>query len=300
MNATRSDPAGLPARLGYPAHARLLILNCDDLGSSHAANLACLEAVETGIATSATLMVPCPWAKEAAELFRDRDVGVHLTLTSEYPGYRWRALTGAASLHDSDGCFPRTSEAVWAKADLADVARECRAQVDQALAWGLDVTHLDSHMGTLQLDPRFFDIYLDLAQAYRLPLRMSGPRAEGHLGFPARPAAEARGLLFPDDFIFRWKDATAEMIRRHIPRMAPGVLEMIVHPVRDSPELRAYDLEAAQVRVDDLACATSPDLAAFLAGQGVHRISYRPLRDLQRGGEAPERRDRGAWGSRGP
>src|SRR5215469_11269197 len=120
----------LAERLGYGPDARLVILNCDDLGSSHSANLAALEAVEQGVATSATLMVPCPWAKEGAQLFQGKDVGVHLTLTCEYPTYRWRSLTGAASLHDADGCLPAAAEAVWVKADVADVRRECRAQID--------------------------------------------------------------------------------------------------------------------------------------------------------------------------
>src|SRR5580658_6967697 len=138
----------LVERLGYPADARLVILNCDDIGSSHSANVASLEAMEKGVASSATLMVPCPWAKEAAVMFKGEDVGVHLTLTAEYPHYRWRSLTGAASLHDADGAQPRTTAEVWAKADLGDVRRELRAQIDQALAWGVDVTHVDSHMGT--------------------------------------------------------------------------------------------------------------------------------------------------------
>src|SRR5579862_7596060 len=120
----------LVERLGYAPDARLVVFNCDDLGSSHAANLAALEAVEQGVATSATLMVPCPWAKEAVELFQGKDVGVHLTLTAEYPTYRWRSLTGAASLHDDDGFLPDNSPAVFAKARPEDVRAECRAQID--------------------------------------------------------------------------------------------------------------------------------------------------------------------------
>src|SRR5215471_16342023 len=141
----------LVERLGYASDARLVVLNCDDLGSSHSANLAALDAVERGVASSATLMVPCPWAKEGALLFQGKDVGVHLTLTAEYPAC---SLTGAASLRDADGCFPATVQGVWEKADLEDVRRECRAQIDQALAWGVVVTHLDSHMGALQTEPR--------------------------------------------------------------------------------------------------------------------------------------------------
>src|SRR5215469_14268452 len=221
----------LVGRLGLGRDARAVIINCDDIGASHSANLASLEAMEKGVATSATLMVPCPWAKEAVELFSGMDVGVHLTLTAEYPTYRWRSLTGVASLHDADGCFPATALEVWMKADLGDVRRECRAQIDQALAWGVDVTHLDSHMGTLQAEPRFYDIYLELSSEYRLPVRMAGKPAESRLGFPVRGPAERLGLVYPDDFFFRWKTSTAELLRRRLPELEAGVTEFIFHPV---------------------------------------------------------------------
>jgi len=275
--------ASLVQRLGYPADARLVILNCDDLGSSHSANLAALDAVENGLATSATLMVPCPWALEAVELFRGRDVGVHLTLTAEYPTYRWRSLTGAASLHDAQGFLPANAAEVWARADLADVRRECRAQIDQALAWGVDVTHLDSHMGVVQTEPRYYDLYLELAADYRLPLRMAGKNAEGALGFPIRAPAAALGLVHPDDFFFRWKSPTKDLLARRLPALAPGVAEFILHPALDGPELRAYDLDAAQVRIDDHACALDPEVAARFAAEHIQPISFRLLRDLQRG-----------------
>ncbi len=274
----------LTERLGYGSGARLVILNCDDLGSSHSANLAALEAVETGVATSATLMVPCPWAPEAAELMRGKDVGVHLTLTAEYPTYRWRSLTGAASLHDDDGFLPATAAAVWAKARLEDARAECRAQIDQALAWGVDVTHLDSHMGVNQVDPRFYGIYLELGAEYRLPVRMAGRNAEAALGFPVRAPARKLGLVHPDDFFFRWKSSTADLLKQRLPKLAPGVTEFILHPVLDGPELRAYDLDAAQVRVDDHACAVDPGIAALLAAENIQTISFRPLRDVQRAG----------------
>ena len=153
----------LAERLGYDAEARLLIVNCDDLGSCHAANVGVYEAVREGLGTSASLMVPCAWARDAASQYRGEDLGVHLTLNAEWDTYRWGPVTAGPSLLDAEGRLPRTIEEVWDRADLDEVRAELRAQVDQALRWGFDVTHLDSHMGTLQLDPRYFDIYLDLA-----------------------------------------------------------------------------------------------------------------------------------------
>src|SRR3954451_14623543 len=140
----------LVERLGYEPGDRLLIVNCDDVGSSHGANVAACRAMVYGIATSATLMVPCPWAREAARMLQGLPVGVHLTLTSEHRGYRWRGLTGAASLRDGDGFLPATAEAALRGIETADARAECRAQIEAALAWGVDVTHLDAHMNILQ------------------------------------------------------------------------------------------------------------------------------------------------------
>ena len=124
----------LAERLGYGAEDRLLIVNCDDLGSSHAANVATFRSMIYGVATSATLMVPCPWAREAARMFRGYPVGVHLTLTCEYRGYRWRGLTNGASLHDGEGFFPRTTAAALQRLDAADARAECQAQIETALS----------------------------------------------------------------------------------------------------------------------------------------------------------------------
>jgi predicted glycoside hydrolase/deacetylase ChbG (UPF0249 family) len=195
--------SALAEKLGYAAGDRLLILNCDDLGSSHAANVAINDSIRNGIGTSATLMVPCPWAREAVDMCGDLDVGVHLTLTAEYPGFRWRSLTGARSLHDADGFMPHTAKEVWTNASLADVEAECRAQINQALAWGVDVTHLDAHMGTMQIMPGYYALYLKLAVDYRLPLRMAGAADEKRLGFACREPASQAGVLFPDDFVFQ-------------------------------------------------------------------------------------------------
>jgi predicted glycoside hydrolase/deacetylase ChbG (UPF0249 family) len=188
-------------RLGRAPDAKLLILNCDDLGLSHAVNVGVYQALRDGLATSATLMVPCPWAREAAARYRGEDVGVHLTLNAEYDLYRWGPITHAPSLLDGDGGFPRTLADVWDHADLDEVRRELRAQVERAIYWGFDVSHLDSHMGALQLRPEFFDIYLDLAVEFRLPIRLSGASTERTIGFPFRKLAEDEGVLFPDHFV---------------------------------------------------------------------------------------------------
>ena len=187
----------LAQRLGFAADDRVLLINCDDLGMCHAANAGVYESLRTGVATSATLMVPCPWAREASARYLGEDVGVHLTLNSEWDLYRWGPITQAPSLLDGDGGFPRTTTDVWDHADLDEVRRECRAQIERAILWGFDVSHLDSHMGALQLRPEFFDIYLELAVDFGLPLRLSGASTERLIGFPFRELAARKAWSSP-------------------------------------------------------------------------------------------------------
>jgi chitin disaccharide deacetylase len=273
----------LAEQLGYRPDDRLLILNCDDLGSSHSANVGIYEALRSGLATSATLMVPCPWAREAAARYRGEDVGVHLTLNAEHDLYRWGPITHAPSLLDGDGGFPRTVSDLWDHADLDEVRRELRAQVERAILWGFDVSHLDSHMGTLQLRPEFFDVYLELAVDFGLPLRLSGASTQEMIGFPFRDLAAEEGVLFPDHFLYV-KDGpgSRRTIERAVMDLPAGVTEAYLHPATDSPELRAAMPDWAS-RVDDLDLLTvDGELRCTLERAGVHLIGYRELRDLQR------------------
>ncbi|MEJ0026181.1 MAG: polysaccharide deacetylase family protein [Rhizomicrobium sp.] len=272
----------LAERLGYGADARLLIVNCDDIGSSHAANVASERAMREGLATSATLMVPCPWAREAVERFAGLDIGIHLTLTSEYPTYRWRALTGAPSLRDAQGYLPRTAAELWAQADAGEVEDECRAQIDQALAWGVDVTHLDNHMGTLQASRDLFPIYVKLAREYKLPLRMAGAAADARLGFGGRAQCDAAGIPYPDHFRFQWGTPTADQLAAYIAAPRPGVTEMILHPVEPGEELDAYDKTEKAIREHDAAAGVDRALKAKLDAAGIRRVSFRGLRDAMR------------------
>ncbi len=274
--------SSLAERLGYNADDRILIVNCDDIGSSHACNVAAERSIREGWATSATLMVPCPWAKEAVERFADLDVGVHLTLTAEYPDYRWRALTGAKSLHDKDGYLPTGIREVYANARLEDVEAECRAQIDQALAWGVDVTHIDNHMGTLSYDERYNAIFLKLAVDYDLPLRLGSESAEKQLSYsPRRMASEAR-RLYPDRFVMQWGRPTREVLHEYLPTLRPGITEFCMHPVEDGPELQGYDKTQAWIRTHDYGCLMDEELRGMIRKADAKLISYRPLREAMR------------------
>ncbi|MGH9082893.1 MAG: polysaccharide deacetylase family protein [Acidimicrobiales bacterium] len=271
----------LAERLGYGAEAKLLVVTADNLGLCHSSNVGVYESLRTGLVTGASLMVPCPWAREAAARYRGEDVGVQLTLNAEWDLYRWGPITLSPSLLGGDGGFPHTVQDVWDHADLDEARRECRAQIERAILWGFDVSHLDTHLGTLQYRPEFFDIYLDLAIEFGLPVHVAGLPAENRLGFPARALAEEAGAVFADH-VLPVTGPTRSMLATLLGRLQPGVTELHLRPAVDSAELRAVatDWEA---RVDDhrLVCEDGA-LHKALEEAGVTLLGYRPLRRLCR------------------
>ncbi|MDP8993139.1 MAG: polysaccharide deacetylase family protein [Actinomycetota bacterium] len=275
--------ASVAERLGYGPDAKLLIVSCDELGVAHATNVGTYEALREGLGTSASLMVPSPWAREAAARYRGEDVGVHLVLNAEWELYRWGPITQAPSLLDGDGGFPRTPQDVWDHADLDEVRRELRAQVERAILWGFDVSHLDSHLGTLQRRPEFFDVYLELAVDFGLPLRLSGPSTERDIGFPFRQLAAAEGVVFPDHFVPARGAGARRVLERALFDLGPGVTEIQAHPAIDTPELRAAAPDWP-VRVDDHdVLVNDHGLRALAQRAHVQLVGYRELRDAMRG-----------------
>ena len=272
----------LAERLGHSPDARLVIINADDLGLCQAANSGVYESVRQGLATSATIMVPCPWARAAAADYSGEDIGVHLTLNAEHEQFRWGPITHAPSLLDGDGGFPRTVADLWDHADLDEVRRECRAQIERAILWGFDISHLDSHMGALQLRPEFFDVYLDLAVEFGLPIRLSGASTQKAIGFPFRELATEEGVIITDHFVHVGGVGSRRAIEAALFDLPAGVTELYVHPATDTPELRALDDDWAS-RVDDLhlMCHDSR-LRAMVERSGAMLIGYRELRALQR------------------
>ena len=272
--------ATLAERLGYGPDDRLLVLSSDLLGQCHAANEGVYQSLRQGLATTASLMVPAPWARQAAAGYRGEDVGVHLTVNAELETYRWGPITHAPSLLDGDGGFPRTVADVWDHADIDEVRRECRAQIERAILWGFDVSHLTTHLGALQMRPEFFDVILDLAIEFALPLRLESGEVEHTAGFPFRSLAAEEGIVAPDYFRLV-RGAGRRAIEAVLYELPAGVTEILLEPAVDSAELRAID-PAWGVRVEELDLLTHDSgFAALIERAGVKRIGYRALRDAQ-------------------
>ena len=271
----------LASRLGYSDDTRLVIISCDDLGSCHGATEGVYQAIRSGVATCASIMVPAPWARYAADQYNGEDIGVHLTLNAEHPLYRWGPLTHAPSLLSGEGGFPRSVDDLWEHADSTEVLRECRAQIERALAWGIDVSHLAPHLTSITLRPEFFDVYLELAVEFKLPIRLPSTISADAAGFPFRQLAADEGIVFPDHFDHDWRTGSRERVLTALASLEPGVTEIHVQPSIDTAEVRALG-DVAVGWIDDLALATSDELRNAVTASGAVLIGYRELRNAMR------------------
>lgn len=269
----------LVERLGHPAEAKLVIVSADRIGTTHASTAGGYQAIRDGAATTGTIVMPGVWSRHGSELYRGEDIGVHLTLNSELDWFRWGPLTASPSLLDGDGGFPRTLDDLWDHADLDEVRLECRAQLERAVLWGFDVTHLTTHMAALQQRPEFFDVLVDLAVSFDLPVRLEGTDVEAKAGFPFRSLAAAQGIIFPDHFRLVRGNARNHAMEV-LAQLQPGVTELSLCPALDEPEIHAID-PAAAGRVDDLNLALSPELAHAIGDVATATVCYRDLRAVQ-------------------
>jgi len=294
-------PAALATRLGFQPADRVAVVHCDDIGMCHAANEGAFEALAAGPATCGSIMVPCPWFREAADRAREHpgiDLGVHLTLNAEWPHYRWGPVAGrraVPSLCDDQGFLPRTSLETAQRARPEEVETELRAQIDFALDAGVDVTHLDAHMGTCFFPP-FVEIYGRLAVDHRLPVFAVRPDAQAlegaGIGSGLERVArviddlEAAGIPVLDHFdadsLAFAEGAGEDHNRKRLEKLPAGVSYLICHPARDGEELRAVTPHSAHQRDFERRFYGGETGRRALEAAGVRTVGMRPLRDLVR------------------
>jgi hypothetical protein len=289
-------------KLGYAATDRLVIIHTDDIGMCQASVQAFLDLWQFGTITSGAVMVPCPWFPAVAKICRehpDIDMGVHTTLNSEWEGFRWRPLSTLdreSGLLDQDGYFHHWQTDVYQHARPEAVEAELNAQIDRAIAAGIDITHVDSHMGTI-MSPLFIQSYIQAAAVRNLPsmlprvdavgietigirpeelqiyeplmnqmIRMGIPMLEGLV---AMPLMDSQGQL-----------ETAKQLLGSLPE---GITHFILHPSVDTPELRAiaWDWES---RVANYETFMSDELKKFIENEELLLIGYRRIREAMRNG----------------
>jgi hypothetical protein len=245
-----------------------LVVQCDDFGMCHAGNEGAVGAFRDGILTQASVMVPCPWFREAAELAKEHKipVGVHLTLTAEWDYLRWGPLTGGRSLVGDDGRFPRTIQAAQDKATQDEMLEEFIAQTELFRSEGLEPEYFDCHMGVVTPEP-----YAAVCEKYGKPFDY--PIGDMAVGFDSIHMLSGR----PSE------DKVPYLIDR-ISQMGAGKHLIVSHCAVDSPELRSMTSDSAenaewalQYRTSDLAALTSDEVRSVVEERGVRLVSVAGL-----------------------
>lgn len=287
-------------KLGFNASDKVVIFHIDDMGFSHASNVASFECLDFGIVSCGSILVPAPWFLEVASIYRNNpkyDLGVHLTLTCEYDLYRWRALSSVnpnSGLLDSEKCLWRTSEDAIANITAKAAELEMRAQVQMALDNGIDVTHIDTHMGTV-IDTKFLPSYLKIAREFNVPAFL--PRVYKkmlvELGFGDRADViikmfsqlEAKGVPMLDHIIIytggEYPDKT-EYYCKLFAEIKPGLTHLLFHPAKMSSELEGITPDSASWRDQDYRAFTDPCLKECVEKHDINIIGYRQIRDYLR------------------
>jgi predicted glycoside hydrolase/deacetylase ChbG (UPF0249 family) len=273
-------------RLGYPRDAKLLIVHADDLGMAHSVDIATIKALQTGLVNSGSIMAPCPWLSEIAAYARanpQADLGIHLTLTSEWPNFRWGPVSAkdrVGSLLDRDGYFYRTSTEAASHADPRQVETEIIAQIERARALGIQPTHLDSHMGMLYQNKALLEVLMRVARSQKLPVRVA-PTAF----LPATLTTddvyidrvmEINPTVAPEDWARFYSDALRKLER--------GVTEVIIHLAYDDAEMQGMTSNnpdwGAAWRQRDLEFFTSNAFRQILQENQIKLITWRELDKL--------------------
>lgn len=286
------------SQLGLGPEAKLLMVHADDAGMCHSANVATQEAMTGGLVSSASIMVPCPWFPEMADWAKqntNQDLGVHLTLTSEWKYLRWRPVAPVAQvkgLLDADGFLWRDVRSVASHATPAEVETELRAQIERARQFGVKFTHLDTHMGTLYARADYFDVYARLGREYKVPCMLPRPTAEAAAELKAYPvtadmltALEKQGHVLLDRLVTGVKGRTVEERRvsyaEFLAALKPGVTKLIIHLAKDDAEIRAVTGNW-QTRWADFVFFTSAEARELMAQHKIKLTTYRELGRLLR------------------
>ncbi len=284
--------ATLAERLGFKATDKVLIINGDDVGMSHSANVATIDALENGLMTCATIMVPCPWFPEIAAYARSNpkaDFGLHLTHTSEWVRYKWGPVASKSDvpgLVDPQGYLWPDIQSVYKNSTPEQAEIEARAQIKKALAAGIDVTHIDSHMGALQYDLRYYEAYRKLAREFDLPLRMASQEVLAAAGAAhLRAQLDSDGIVCPDYLIHGGRkpgEPVTDYWKRQLSNLRPGVTELYIHAAVAGEEIEKITNSWKERATEHYLFTKDAEIRKLLESQGVKFIGYRALRDLQR------------------
>jgi len=284
-----AQSVSIQEKLGYSKDTKLLIIHADDLGVAHSENEATIAAMQKGSVSSASIMVPTPWFSEIAAYavaHPSADFGLHLTLTSEWKYYKWGPVSGAAGLKNKEGFLYASVDSVYRYASIAEVEKELRAQIEKAKQFGIDVTHLDSHMGALFGRPEYVKLLVQLGLDYKIPvfLAKTGPRSAFNVEIDSAIAekavfVDATYTANPTDF----KKGMENYYTGVLNSLQAGLNLFIIHTAYDDKEMQSVTIDhpdwGAAWRQADYNFFSSETCKKLLKEQHIKVITWREIRD---------------------
>ena len=282
------NPNTWAERLGWPAGKKIIMLHADDIGMCPEANIAAKQQLMSGQIQSAAVMIPCPDAREFIDWAKANpkmDIGLHLTLTSEWKTYRWGPVTDeneVPGLLDPEAKLWRSVPEVVQHASAEEVEKEIRSQIEQSIAWGYTPDHIDTHMGTLYGDPSFVKAYIKVAEEYGIPaniIDISNPKVLALFKAQGYPLDDSvvdmvAGYTLPKlDFFSSAPKADTygekvENFKELIRSLQPGLTEIIFHPSVETDNLRSIT-GSWQQRVWEAEMFGDPDLVEFFKNEEI-------------------------------
>lgn len=309
-NALHAQDSTYAEKLGYPKGSRVVILHVDDVGMSYDSNEGAINAIINGVATSCSVMMPCPWVPAFVHYMKTHpsiDAGLHLTLTSEWKDYRWPPLAGKSvvpGLTDGEGCLWPSVEDVVKHASAQEVYTEIKAQLARAEAMNFHPTHLDSHMGTLFASPSFLQVYVKLGIENHIPVMMPAGKAsliQNQMHFADAAMAQLRntgktlwdaGLPVLDDLYnetYEWpvpdslknNDVLLQAWRTQkyiaaLKQLQPGITMLIMHCTATTPVF-PHISDSGPVRRGDMLVMMDPVFKKALADEKIILTTWREL-----------------------
>ncbi len=275
----------LAEKLGHPKNAKLLIIHADDAGVCHSADSAIMLAFQKGDINSASIMVPCPWFTEIAAFAKshpEMDWGIHLVLTSEWKNYKWKGVSAEAnpSLLDKNGYFYAANAGVAVNAKVDEAEKELRAQIEKAKSYGIKLTHIDTHMGSVLASADMMKMYQRLGKEYGL-VTLVPPAYLKMLAPKLLAAVDTTGILV-DNFIMAFTMTSADkwqdFYNYNLQHLKPGLNELVFHLGFDNDELRA--VTTGQIgygsawRQQDYNYATSPEFKTQLKQNNIYLVTW--------------------------
>jgi len=273
---------------------KFLIIHADDAGLSHSQNSAIIESLEKGVVNSYSIMVPCPWFYEIgkyAKVNSQFDYGIHLTLTCEWENYKFGPVSpvkDVKSLVDENGYFFKTRGELKKFANEKEVKKELKAQIEKALNYGLNPTHIDSHMYSVGVNKEFFNLYKELGQFYNLPVLLNNELLE-MVGLNAKENINKNDFVFDNICIANYKHFSNNRLKDYyldfIENIKSGLNIILIHPAFNDPEMKAITINhpnfGSEWRQIDFEIFMSQEIKSKIEKNNIQLISWKELTPIR-------------------